>query len=159
MLFYNRVSVINNRHKGIDINKNGSDTSRACYLCCFYFFKDKHFSYLPYVCSSCLELTQKVTKMLYYDRIWVFDSKYPNKTGSDVSKLCDLCYFFKNQNFKYQPYFCYGCHGLSQRATDLNETKFVCVKKNNYRILSNISCKESTQLLKRSDLTEKLACS
>ena len=105
MLFYNRVSVIDNRHKGIDINKNGSDISRACYLCCFYFFKDKHFSYLPYVCGSCLELTQKVTKMLYYDRIWVFDSKYPNKTGSDVQNCVIFVTFLKIKTLNINPIF------------------------------------------------------
>ena len=52
MLFYDRVSL----SEGIDINKNGSDISRSSYLCCFYFFKDKNFSYQPYVCDSCLEL-------------------------------------------------------------------------------------------------------
>ena len=61
MLFYDRVSV----SEGIDINKNGSDISRSSYLCCFYFFKDKNFSYQPYVCDSCLELAWKVTKILH----------------------------------------------------------------------------------------------
>ena len=95
--------------------------------------------------------------MLYYDRISVSEGIDANKTGSDVSKLCNLCYFyfFKKQNCNYELYVFDRCHGLSQRATDLNEIKIVFVKNNYYGILSNISHKESIQLLERSDLTEK----
>ena len=60
ILLFDRVSV----SEGIKINKNGSDILRVCYLCSFYFFKDKNFSYQPYVCDSCLELTRKVTQRL-----------------------------------------------------------------------------------------------
>ena len=48
-----------------------------------------------------------------------------------------------------------GGHNLSQRNTSLNEIKIVCVENNDYRILSNMSLKESIRLLERSDLTEK----
>ena len=95
--------------------------------------------------------------MLYYDRISVSEGRDADKTGSDVSKSCNLCYlyFFKNKNFNYQPCVCDGSHNLSQRATSLNEIKIVCVENNDYRILSNMSLKESIRLLERSDLTEK----
>ena len=87
MLFCNRVSV----SEAIDINKKSSNISRACYLCCFYFFKDKNFSYQPYICSSCLKLTQRITnKILYYDRISVSEGIGADKTGSYVSKSCDF---------------------------------------------------------------------
>ena len=95
--------------------------------------------------------------MLYHNRVSVSEGINANKTGNDLSKLCDICYFyfFKNKTFNYEPYICNGCHGTSQKATNLNEIKVFYIKNSNYRVVSNLSCKESIWLLERSDLTEK----
>ena len=61
--------------------------------------------------------------MLYYNRISIVEGIDADKTGNDISKMCDtyFFYFFENKNFNYQPYVCNRCHGASQRATNLNE--------------------------------------
>ena len=59
MSFYGMVSAL----EGLNLNKN-TEIRKACYLCCFYFFKDK-VKYQPYVCNKCLKLIQGITnKML-----------------------------------------------------------------------------------------------
>ena len=89
----------------------------------FLIFKGKKLNYQPSVCNNCLKLIQRITeKMLYYKRISLSEGINTNKTGNDVSKLCDICcfYFYKNKNCNYEPYICDRCHGASQRTTNLN---------------------------------------
>ena len=52
--------------------------------------------------------------MLEYDRIDISEGIDINKTNA--SKECHICHYwyFKNIGFKYEPYFCNGCHGLMQ---------------------------------------------
>ena len=57
--------------------------------------------------------------MLEYDRIDISE-------GIDVSKIsaskgCDICHFwcFKDIGFRYEPYFCNGCHDLMQKVMSL----------------------------------------
>ena len=51
-------------------------------------------------------------KMLEDDRIDISEGIDVNKTSA--SKECDICHFwyFKGIGFKYEPYFCNGCHDL-----------------------------------------------
>ena len=51
-------------------------------------------------------------KMLYYDRIDVFEGIGINKTSA--SKECDICHYwyFLNKGFKFQPNVCNRCLDL-----------------------------------------------
>ena len=59
MLEYDRIDI----SEGIDIKKC-KETSRECSLCKFYYFLDKNFSYGPYLCNGCYDVSLKVISML-----------------------------------------------------------------------------------------------
>ena len=65
--------------------------------------------------------------MLEYERIDILEGIDVNKTN--LSKECDICHYwyFKDIGFKYQPYFCNGCHDLKQKAMGFNNTVIVYV--------------------------------
>ena len=53
--------------------------------------------------------------MLEYDRIDVSEGIDINKTNaSKERKICHYWYL-RDTGFKYEPYFCNGCHGLMQK--------------------------------------------
>ena len=54
MLEYDRVDI----SEGIDIKKC-KETSRKCNLYKFLFFLDKNFSYGPYLCNGCYDMSLK----------------------------------------------------------------------------------------------------
>ena len=54
MLEYDRIDI----SEGIDIKKC-KETSRECSLCKFYYFLDKNFSYGPYLCNGCYDMSLK----------------------------------------------------------------------------------------------------
>ena len=58
MLEYNRIDI----SEGIDIKKC-KETSRECSLCKFYYFLDKNFSFGPYLCTGCYDISLKVISM------------------------------------------------------------------------------------------------
>ena len=58
MLEYDRIDI----SEGIDIKKC-KETSRECSLCKFYYFLDKNFSYGPYLCNGCYDVSLKVISM------------------------------------------------------------------------------------------------
>ena len=58
MLEYDRIDI----SEGIDINKC-EETSRRCSLCNFYYFLDKNFSYGPYLCNGCYDMSLKAVNM------------------------------------------------------------------------------------------------
>ena len=66
--------------------------------------------------------------MLEYDRIDISEGIDVNKTI--LSKECDICHhwYFKDIGFKYEPYLCYGCHDLTQKAMRFNNVPVVYVK-------------------------------
>ena len=72
--------------------------------------------------------------MLEYEIIDISEGIDVNKTN--LSKECDICHYwyFKDINFKYEPYLCDGFHDLMQKAMDLNNIAIVYIKKNAYRI-------------------------
>ena len=56
MLEYDRVDI----SECIDIKKR---TSRKCSSCKFYYFLDKNFSYGPYLCNGCYDMSLKAISM------------------------------------------------------------------------------------------------
>ena len=72
--------------------------------------------------------------MVEYDRIDISEGIGIKKTNaSKACKICHYCYF-KDIGFKYEPYFCNGCHGLMQKAVSFNDVAIVSVKGSAYRI-------------------------
>ena len=57
MLAYERIDISH----GIDVNK--SDESKKCTLCHYWYFLEKNFSYGPYLCDGCYNMTQKCNKL------------------------------------------------------------------------------------------------
>ena len=51
-------------------------------------------------------------------------------------KKCDICHcwYFKDVGFKYEKYFCNGCHDLIQKAMSFNNIAIAYVKGHAYRI-------------------------
>ena len=73
--------------------------------------------------------------MLEYDRIDISEGIDVNKTSA--SKECDICHYwyFKDIDFKYEPYLCNGCHDLTQKAMSFNGSAFfMSFKGSAYRI-------------------------
>ena len=72
--------------------------------------------------------------MLEYDRTDISEGIDVNKT--DLSKEFDICHYwyFKDIGFKYELYFCNGCHDLMQKAMTFNNVAVVYVRGNTYRI-------------------------
>ena len=58
MLEYDKTDI----SEGIDIKKC-KETSRECGLCKFYYFLDKNFSYGPYLCDGCNDMSLKAISM------------------------------------------------------------------------------------------------
>ena len=58
MLEYDRFDI----SEGIDINKC-EETYRRCSLCKFYYFLDKNFSYGPFLCNGCYDMSLKAVSM------------------------------------------------------------------------------------------------
>ena len=58
MLEYDRIDLSG----GID-HKKCKETSRGCSLCKFYYFLDKNFSYGPYLCNGCYDMSLKAIRM------------------------------------------------------------------------------------------------
>ena len=56
MLAYERIDISD----GIDVNK--SYESKECMLCHYWYFLDKNFSCVPYLCDGCYNITQKCNK-------------------------------------------------------------------------------------------------
>ena len=57
MLAYERIDISH----GIDVNK--SYESKECTVCHYWYFLDKNFSYGPYLCDGCYNMTQKCSKL------------------------------------------------------------------------------------------------
>ena len=72
--------------------------------------------------------------MLEYDIIYISEVIDIDKTN--LSKKCDIghYWYFKDIDFKYEPYLCNGCHDLMQKAMSFNNIAIVYVKGSSYRI-------------------------
>ena len=58
MLEYDRIDI----SEGIDINKC-EETSKKCSLSKCYYFLDKNFSYGPFLCNGCYDMSLKAENM------------------------------------------------------------------------------------------------
>ena len=58
MLEYDRIDI----SEGIDIKKC-KGTSRECNLCKFCYFLERNFSYGPYLCNGCYDMSLKAISM------------------------------------------------------------------------------------------------
>ena len=72
--------------------------------------------------------------MLEYDSIDISQEVDVNKTSS--SKERDICHYlyFKDIDFRYEPYLWNGCHDLMQKAVSFNNVAAVYVKGSACRI-------------------------
>ena len=72
--------------------------------------------------------------MLEYNKIGILQGIDLNKTN--LSKEFDVYHYwyFKDIGFKYEKYFCNGCHNLMQKATSFNNVAIVYVKGSAHRI-------------------------
>ena len=72
--------------------------------------------------------------MLEYDRIDISEEIDINKTSK--SKECKIYHYwyFKDIDFKYEPYLCNNCHSLMQKAVSFSNITIVYVKGSAYRI-------------------------
>ena len=50
---------------------------------------------------------------------------------TNLSKECDICHywFFKDINFKYEPYLCNECYDIMQKAMGFNNITIVELRK------------------------------
>ena len=81
-----------------------------------------------------------------------------NKTSS--SKECDICryWYFKDIGFKYEPYLCYGCHDLMQKAMSFNNFTIVYFKGSAYRISYwYMSKDDAINIMNGSNLIDKMS--
>ena len=58
MLEYDRIDI-----SEVIVIKKCKRTSRECSLCKFYYFLGKNFSYGPYLCNGCYDMSLKVISM------------------------------------------------------------------------------------------------
>ena len=70
MLAYERIDI----SAGIDVNE--SDKSKKCMLCHYQYVLDKNFSYGPYLCDGCYNVTQKCNELKNIAIICVKKSVY-----------------------------------------------------------------------------------
>ena len=94
--------------------------------------------------------------MLEYDRIDISEGIDVNKTN--LSKECDICHYwyFKNIGFKYEPYFCNGCHDLLQKAISFNNVVIVYVNERAYKInFWYMSKDDAINIMNGSNLADK----
>ena len=95
--------------------------------------------------------------MLEYDIIDISEGIDANKTN--VSKECDICHYwyFKDIDFKYEPYLCNGCHDLMQKAMSFNDVAIAYVKGNAYRIhFCYMSKDHAIRIMSKSNLVHKM---
>ena len=94
--------------------------------------------------------------MLEYDRIDISEGINVNKTS--LSKECEICHYwyFKDIDFRYEPYLCIDCHDLMQKAMSFNNVAIVYVKEKAYRIhFWYISKDDAIDIMNGSDLVDK----
>ena len=94
--------------------------------------------------------------MLEYDRIDISEGIDVNKTNA--SKECDICHYwyFKDIGFKYEKYFCNGCHDLMQKAMSFDNVAILYIKGSAYRIhFRCISKDDAINIMNGSNLDDK----
>ena len=95
--------------------------------------------------------------MLEYDRIDISERIDINKTSK--SKECKIYHYwyFKDIDFKYEPYLCNNCHSLMQKAVSFSNITIVYVKGNAYRIhFWYMSKNDAINIMNNSSLIDKI---
>ena len=74
--------------------------------------------------------------MLEYDTIDISEGIDVNK-NKNISRKYSLCkfYYFLDKNFKYGPYLCDGCCGMSMKANSMQNLAIVYHGDNVYRVI------------------------
>ena len=96
-------------------------------------------------------------EMLQYDKIDISEETDVNKTSA--SKEWDICHYwyFKDIDFKYQPYLWNGCYNLMQKAMRFNNVTIIYVKRNAYRIdFWYMSREDAISIMNNSNLADKM---
>ena len=94
--------------------------------------------------------------MLKYDRIDVSERIDVNKTNTSNTVIFVIIDIFLGKGFKYEPYFCNGCHNLMQKAMNFDDFAIVFDKGSHYRInFWYMSKDDAIFIVKNSDLNEK----
>ena len=70
MLEYDRIDI----SEGIDVD--GTNKSKECMLCHYWYFLDKNFSYGPYLCDGCYNIMQKSINFKNITIVHVRESRY-----------------------------------------------------------------------------------
>ena len=70
MLEYDRINI----SEGIDLNK--TNKSKECMLCHYWYSLHKNFSYGPYLCDGCYNMTQKSIDSKNIDIVYFKGSSY-----------------------------------------------------------------------------------
>ena len=94
--------------------------------------------------------------MLEYDKIDISEGIDVNKTSA--SKECHICHYwyFKDIDFKYEPYLCNGCPDLTQKAMSFNDIAAIYVKRSAYRIhFWYMSKDDAISIMNNSNLIDK----
>ena len=76
-----------------------------------------------------------------------------------MSKEFDICHYwyFKDSDFKNEPYLCNGCHDLMQKAMSFNNIAIVYVKESAYRInFWYMSKDDAINIMNGSSLVDKM---
>ena len=95
--------------------------------------------------------------MLEYNRINISEEIDIKKTNA--SRQCKICHYwyFKDIDFKYEPYLCNSCHGLMQKAVSFNDVAIVYVKGSAYRIhFWYMSKDDAVNIMNNSNLIDKM---
>ena len=92
--------------------------------------------------------------MLEYDRINISEC-IDVKKCNETSRQCSLCKFL-NKKFKYQTYLCGGCHGISTKATSMQNLAIIYHEGNAYRVnFVFMSKNDAFNLIKNSNIIDK----
>ena len=70
MLQHDRTDI----SEGIDVNK--TNALKQCDICHYWYFKDIGFTYEPYLCNGCHDLTKKAMSFNDVSIIYVKESAY-----------------------------------------------------------------------------------
>ena len=70
MLEYERIDI----SEGINVHM--SSKSKECMLCHYWYFLDKNFSYGPYLCDGCYDISQKSADFKNIAIVHVKESAY-----------------------------------------------------------------------------------
>ena len=73
--------------------------------------------------------------MLQYDRIDASEGIDINKTRKPKECMLCHCWFFKDVYYKFQPYLCNDCHGVSTMAYGLKNMAILNAKGVDYRCI------------------------